>query len=230
MEDFESLTDSQLEALTDQQVSNYIDLLCAERGIPLSVPNPGRPPKSIDPGPRETVYMLPTLYFTSRAQAEQVLKLALASDRVGLDYVPNTGYKHKFMVAADEDPNLGEVKCFESAMSATVSKSLSAHERAVEEHGAAAATYERHLVQLEAVRSEVHERIREASLKTLKQRQMRKVFDRYLELAGGRRDVAANFLAAAHQDARETCPDLFELPDPPGLGQPRAYHDDSVTL
>jgi hypothetical protein len=220
MKPFDELTDSEILALTEQQIEYYIDRECAESGIPLLPPSPPTPPSGEHTADDLTTFGVEGLYFTDRGDALRVLDLLNTIKTRGTrDYVRNLYSRHRFTPARDP-VDLTEIRMLSDERAAKLGDKITEFEKAREQHQKDRREYD----QTERERGEVSDRIwkrrREAWKTETRKAEIGRLFERYVEIADGNRAIAARFLAKAHGDARDLRPDLFAEADATGLETP----------
>lgn len=220
MKPFEELTDAEILALTEEQITYYIDRECAESGIALLPPEPPTPPSGEHTADDLTTFEVEGLYFTDRADALRVMDLLNSIKTRGTrDYVRNLYSRHRF-TPARQPVDLTEFRMLSDARAAKLGDAISEFERQREQHQKDRREYDR----IERERGEVSDRIRkrrrEARTAEDRKAEIGRLFDRYVDIAEGNRAIAAKFLAKAHSDARDMRPDLFAEADAAGIETP----------
>lgn len=226
---FDTLTLPQLAALSPEDIDHYIDLTCAEQGVPLLPEHPGERP-TLDVACDATVYELPSLIFLDVAEATRLLEAAQSCvSLVEITYMPGPGYKKQVRERSVlSSLKLSTEQVYSARVAGTMKTRILAAEQAKSDYDKALTDYEDARIKREAVAVVILDRISEARVRRDRQERLTREYKRYLELAEGRRSVAANFLRSAHADAPELLPDLFAPEEFPGIGAPRAYAKDEI--
>jgi hypothetical protein len=212
MKPFHELTEDELIALTDEQVTFYIDFACAEAGVPLlppTIPGNGPTPPKV---PTINVYKVAGVSFTDVADAEKlqafILTLLSRGDEKYLDgrwrepkYFQPKGDADTYTITTSTSMTEAQARAHLAA--------LDAHEEAKNAHENATRKYREILEKRKSYAKDVHDAISEAHSKRYRRDELQALFDRYVELAGGDRMIAARFLERAKPEAREVLPDIF---------------------
>ncbi len=196
MKAFDTLTDEELLALTDEQIQRYIDIECCEEGVPLEDEAAlGEKPKVDYPAPTIVGYKVGDLIFLDEGDAKIVA--SLETMRVDYDY-SLSGYDSGLLWLEPRSLSVETVKfTTEDAVRKAwpLVKQQKAELDAWEERKKQVATNAKK-------RNEVAERIwapinRATAFSGLCER-LAATFGRYVETAGGDIETAKRFMAMAH--------------------------------
>lgn len=211
MKAFDSLTESELVALTDDDIQRYIDYACAENGVPL-LPSLPPAPLAVSYEPDVKVYSVGHwLHFLSAEQAARVMEAISEAAPVELDYlsVPSGVPSHAI---SNRRPSVQTVTvdlAFSAARAAELKDALSGQKRAEDVYEKAKKDYDRAVSERESYAAEIREAVETAWGTHRRRESLRHDYERYLSLADGNAEIAARFLANANKDARQLLPDLF---------------------
>lgn len=211
MKDFTDLTDAELVALDP-----------ALPALPDTAP---RKPDMVS-------YVLGGWEFSDRADALRVLEVLHTctsygvTGLVGRDY--NSGWK--WIPKDVTEITISERPCFREETAARFGVEMDRRAQEKTAYDKAKAEYDSIDRSRTIIRDEMTTRLLSVLAVEARRGRLRAEFQRYLELAEGRRRVAARFLASAHKDAPTLVPELFQftVADPPDP-KPRAYHNDDET-
>lgn len=229
MKDFKELSEPELLALTDDDIARYLDLEAAEQGVPLLPPPPVAPTKSADNTPDLTVYTIAGLTFTAKSEALDIRDAIFKTKtRVLLQYASGR-YTYSGPMKAvpdDDEPTISDSKVFSEYDADKRAASLAAQNDADEEHRKAREAYDRIVTWRQTARQPIVDAINNARRFEARRLFLTNEHERYLQLAGNNRRIAARFLAHAHPDAEERLPAAFQFkPEDPPDPKPRAYHE-----
>jgi len=207
MRNFDDLSDAEILALNDSQVSQYIDLACAEAGVPLLPPRPNEP-DAVPVTPDMTIYGVGDIYFYNQADALSAVALLGSLRRCSLQYVSGPRYE-RVVRPETSDLSVQPAKHFSPENWDRVKNDANRYAEQKKTYDADLGEYNK----AGAARSKIAESIcgrREQVCADERRREMlRASFERYLALADGNREIAARFLKAAHGDADTMLPELF---------------------
>lgn len=193
---FDGMTDEQISALTDEQVTKTINLACAEQGIPVFLDDLGGPPKP-EVSPDREFFKVGNWIVDTREDASAILGAVLASTRrkTGYDFYRD-GQELQAKIDESEE-KIETVKLF-------TPEQFTRHQATIKGHAVRTAAWKtqneartkaaekRSSVCMEvwSVVDEARARIRDAA-------RLESLFLKYVELADGNRDVARKFLIRA---------------------------------
>jgi hypothetical protein len=191
MKRLEDHTDEELVSLSQQQIQDLIDLECAHEGIPL-LPEMPKKPEIKKPEPDLTLYEVPDACFQNQEDANRVIDLMNSLPRMHQEYY-GKGY-----VKSKELETIRMKKEFsEEARIRTKAQTASANE-AENRYEKEKKTYDDIANQRKDVIDKVTEAVNEAFYEFRKISQYKKQYTRYLQLSEGEKDIALNFMRAAH--------------------------------
>lgn len=214
MKPFDELTDDELIELSDAQIQRYIDLRCAEGGVPLLPPAP-QPPDFLEPQPDLPIFGFAGLYFTDKGVALAVLKAVNeAPSRMNLEYMKKDrwsfDYNKPIAVPALEPEELKDTMVFSQRAGAEYAAVNVAAEAEKSNYDQLKREFDEIAAKRTSIEIPIRDRIAEAAKRSRRRERLRGEYARYLELAEGNPQVAANFLAAAHADAKDLVPQFFD--------------------
>lgn len=208
MKDFNMLEEAELIALTPEQIVYYIDLECAEAGIELLPPY--KPPLPIKPPENDlNVYKVAGVLLVNMEEAIGLRDYLAGLTSIGADaYHYSQGYRHYFQPKTE--PIAIDVVTMMSEQRAIAMKTeIAAHAQAQKDAEEGRAAYDKIFEQRDRVSDRVYAAIRTANFTENRRRELRRDFERYVELANGDAVMAARFLDKAKPSARELLPELF---------------------
>lgn len=230
MKPFTELTDQELATLDNDQVNAYIDLACAEQGIPYPPDVPPRPSGANDDAPDLSLHQVGGIFFTDRSDAENVAALISTLDRWETKYENVAGEYQSVYVPCFKAEDVTTMRVRSRAamakFAATKGQALAARKAYEElEKEAAHITSKR-----AAVGCGIYDAIAGARRTIDRRVRYQEIFDRYLKLAGGHVTVACKFFEDAYSDARDVLPAVFENNhiDPVTPARARGYGEDTA--
>lgn len=216
---FDELTDVELVALTPEQVQRYVDLACAEVGVPV-LPKPVTPGKAAVQ-PDLAIYVVGGFRFTEQIDAESVADLVSARARVRMEH-DRTSWKDQYAVPDDQPVEVKRDRVFSQGKFAAMHEAIRQGELAVEEFETAKQAYDVAFGQRMQLAQAVIEHVAKARSLEEQRARLREQFVHYLDLADYSVGVARRFMLKAYPDAGVLIPDLFS--DEGVVVPPRAIH------
>lgn len=220
---FPGKTNDEIAAATSEDLQTIIDLTCAEQGIPVYLDEvlPPKPPVQHD----LELYEVGDWMFGSRADAEKVAALAMSFLRFNRDWRYDSS-----QVAKQADPDFAiEIKTrrfFSPKEWRDSSHLIKAYEAAVKATEEQRKVFESFDKQREAVRVEVYLEWTEARKHTAERERIYRLYQKYVGLAKGDREIAIRFLQQAEKltdeyidelklrDAADVIVDAAKPPEP----------------
>lgn len=211
MKDFESLTDAEVCALTDEQRAFYRDFACAEAGAPIALVEP-KPPTKPDVGNDLVVHTVGGFHFAAAEDAAKVAELVNSFTRYETKWVPG-GYLRQY-AHVDTDPVTPTVQHMltQAAAQANAAK-IADHDREKKQFEADKTKYDQGVRARQNATASIDARIAEAYSNERQRANLRLAHTRYIELAEGNERVAARFLLRSNPEARELTPELVSMAD-----------------
>jgi hypothetical protein len=210
MKQFDSLTEQELVALSEDEVQRYIDYACAENGVPLL---PSLPPAPVEVNcmPDVTVYSLGHwLHFATAEDASRALDAIVASKPIETTYI-SVPSRVTSTVIAKGKPNLAitSAEAFSADKAEGIKGQLAEAKRQEDVYAKAKKSYDAAVSEREAYASEIRDKVSAAWETHHRREGLRRDYERYLSLADGDTRIAARFLGSANRDAQALLPDLF---------------------
>ena len=210
MKPFEKLTDAEVNALDSETIERYIDLECAEQGVPFVPPVPVRPAKVNESQPDTTLHLVGGIAFGLLEDAERIAGEIAKCDRWETKYENYAGqyrslYKPTFepVIVTTQRVVTAAAVLSLGVSEAKATEAREAFQRASEEFNDISG-------RRAAIAVEIHQRVGVARTNEMTRANYQRAHTKYLDLAGGRRDVAARFFENAYPDARTILPEAFE--------------------
>lgn len=203
---FDTMSDAELVALTDEQIALYMDLACAEAGVPLMPPDPGPAPPEPERKQDVTHWVVGGFAFRNAEDAAAVANLVNGLPRLKADYARGGSYRDRISKSDDavvtvEQERLYSPNAWDDQRAQVIERqaALEQHERLVSEWVNASE-------QRAKTAGFVHDRIADARVRESARERYQAEMERYKTLANGDEHVAYRFLIAAHPDAHEFVP------------------------
>jgi len=196
MKRLEGYTNEELRILTQAQIETLVDLECAHEGIPLLPEVPVK--KEVNkPQPDLTLYLVPSVYFKNKEGANQIIELMNSMPRMGDKYY-NYGY-----VNIEECVTLSEVKVFSEDAKLRTKSQTEAAKEIENQYESAKKEYDKIAEQRSDIINRINGAVGDAFDEYRKMEKYKKQYARYLQLAEGEKDIALNFMKAAHPNEDE---------------------------
>jgi hypothetical protein len=210
MKRFDDLSKAEIAALSYEDVGRYINLACAEEGIPLIPDLPARPvPPEIVPDLE--YYQIAGVTVKTMEDAEVIQK---AYNRiVTYDRIWNkaSGDYHVYSITErryDDPTRITTIKALSDSLYAQKQKEIEEYKTAKTEYERIEKNFSSIKKQRESTEQFFWDAYREAVEWQRERDQRKKVFAQYLSLADGNVEVAWRFLVKAHPHTEEDYPDL----------------------
>lgn len=222
MKSFNELTDDEVLALGDAEVETYIDLACAEEGVPFLPPLPEAPEK-YDPKGTVTIFRVGGEEFTDSAEAEAIASaINAATSRVNVSAkYPQGGWRGQSQWVLDGEDEAREVSVstqtvFTLAEYEQHRARLAAYLTDKNEYDEKLATYKSVASKREDARIPITERVDHVKSAAALRGYLIAGFAPYVELADGDKTVAMRFYRRAvllpTDVVEELVPGFFETP------------------
>lgn len=216
MKNFDNLTETELVDLSTDEINFYVDLACAEAGVPLLGLKPTEPELPAQPAHDLTVYILKCGYtklavFHSFEDAQRVLNVVRGCALYDEGYVSGPSYEKKFTPINERDFSIETTSGYSDGTAALISGLLADRKTAQDAYTKAKTEWEKGCQTRESIAADIRSKIAEARANDQRRRFLRDQFDRYTILAEGHQGTAARFLMKAYPDVPELLPDVAEL-------------------
>lgn len=211
MKPFDTLTEQELVALTEDEIQRYIDYACAENGVPL-LPSLPPTPVTVSYEPDAKLYSVGHwLHFRHPEQAARVLEAIREAAPVETDYLSTPSGTTSTAISARRSSSLTitSEEAFSPERAESIKSELAEAKRQEDVYNKAKKAYDAAVSERDSYASEILDKVSTAWETHHRREGLRRDYERYLSLADGNREIAARFLANAHADARQLLPDLF---------------------
>ena len=193
---YRDLSESELAALTEDQIKTIVDYECAVKGIDLLAPNPGEKPNTMLPSADCIAYEVSGITTSDKDHASDILALINSKPRYDLKY--SKDYARKCLVEIPEDAwNTISVTTFKvyskelfDSTKAQADLNLALETKWEEAHEAYKAAKEAR----ETVEEPLRSMVRESISRLDKRAEIKRKFKEYLKISGGDRAMALEFL------------------------------------
>lgn len=199
------LDDAALLALSDEQVARFVDIECADKGVPLEPDYPGQRPTVDNPEADLTLYKVSGVdYHLADKDVADALAASLSSAK-------RFDTKKQGEVTVVKDlPSYVDAGGTVSTLQVVSAAAYDHHHTLIEENAAKLKTWETANREYESVtrqRNEastgVYDAINEARERHSTEQRLEKAFADYTDLADGDKDVALRFLHNAYEEAAD---------------------------
>jgi hypothetical protein len=225
MKPFDSLTDAELDVLTDDDLMRYVDFVCAEEGTPLLPLTAPTPPELLNLREDIELYHVGGLAFFEEKDANKVVDLLgrtklARTDYIRLDGGYKTDYQRQTATHAHELPTVEVRKYWSAAHAAKHAERLTLFCQQKEQYEADKRAYDKISQRRAEIVRGFGEKVKEVQGRNARRRKLEEEFTRYLHLADRNEGIALRFLAKAHPDAVTVLAHRFE--------QNGAIHEDRM--
>jgi hypothetical protein len=226
---FETLTDDQLAALEYEDIQFYIDIACAEQGIPLLPAEPVPPPE-------RTItksgvhYVIGTWRFSQREAAEAIADVVNKQHefRRETKYIGDSWrYNSPTYDAREDTPEVSVTteRVFTMSEAAAQQEDINKWAAAKKQYEDDKKAYDSTSKGRNAAGVEIRSRVEDAARKVRRREFLKAEYQKYLTLANGVIDIAGRFLYRAYSDAKESG---IENPGEPVREAPTGDRDDAL--
>jgi hypothetical protein len=208
MKRFDELSNQELlEMANKEELSKLIDLECAYQSVPLLPVLPEMPEKKEFPKD-VTLYSVGNFKFFRQSEAMNVVDLLNSCE---LTDTSGWGVNEKICSLPEYNKPKIEVKnVYSKEKYAEIEADLKAYEKQMSIYNDLESEYKKVEKQRKEIEEEIYDRVEELRKEEAKLALYKEMFARYLELAGGNKEIALNFLNNAYPDA-VNYPEIQEL-------------------
>lgn len=202
MKRFEDLSKKEILNLSDEQIGMYIDMKCAENGVPL-LPLKPIEPQTVNFGPDITVYKVGEYAFTNAEEAENLLDLIKTLDVYNLDwqYVKSASrYVLKRFADTDNAIGIEAKKVYSEEFWNSIKDKLDEYDRTMKTYNEDKNAYDKIFNSRENLAADIWDRIEAVKDNERLKNKLRTEFERYLKLTDGNKNIAFKFLEDAHKE------------------------------
>lgn len=207
MKDFDTLTDAEIVALTDEQRQHYRDLACAEAGAPLATPQPVAPTVA-DVEDDITAYVVGSFKFATPEGAAAVAELVNKTPHYDTHYLSGAGYRQYAELKTDHEV-VTPTRLLSLQAATSKRDAINEFQRQKTQYEADKKEFERVTQARTNATYNVNCRIHNAFENEQRRASLREQFARYLQLAEGNAAMATRFLIRAYPNANELIPELL---------------------
>lgn len=191
------MEEAEILALADEQVSKLIDYECALEGAPMLPPEPGMKPTKQLPEQDAVVFTVGG-HMTLSADHAQAIFAALTSGQLYDESYEGRFYEIKFLEPIIQTgyhaPKIESKRSYSAERWNQIRADVSEYTAKLAEWEKKNEEYQKALKSRSTIHERVWDRIMTARNHASDREQLRREFERYLELAEGNRRVALNFL------------------------------------
>lgn len=207
---FDELTEAELNELTPELLELYIDRACAEAGVALLPPSVPVAPTQRAPEPDLEVFQVAGIMCAHLDDARALRDMLAAIQTYKHDYYGR--HYHTKAVRETEPPAVTPRKVYSEAWAEQSREALNVYTEATKQYEEEKRAYDETVRERERIAADIRGAVDRAAARASRRRELRRQFERYLQLANGDALIAARFLGEAkgNSDARELLPDLFK--------------------
>lgn len=197
MRRYTELTDTELLALTDEQIKDFIDMECMIGGVAL-LPDEPAPPQTVDASPDITVYVVSGERFREKADAQKVADLMNSLVRLESYYLTGRyDYSGPQGVKPATEPSdtvsIREERYWSPDLYNKHKVEIAAAAEAKKRYDKARKEYDEIAGERAHIAEKVNSAISTAFEKKENREEVERTFARYLDLSGGNRAQALSF-------------------------------------
>lgn len=192
---FPILSVEQVSALTDDEITKVIDLECAKAGVPLFLECPAPPVMKNEPDC--SLFGVGGYYFLDRAHAEKVLELVKSLPRVREEN--DWRSSHSTYKEDDYDVTVHIKKVFTPEKHMRLKAELATFDQQKHDYDAALNKFKAADEKRSIIASSVWSEINDARGQIRERQRLLSLYEKYVHLANGDREIAWNFLKSAEQ-------------------------------
>jgi hypothetical protein len=218
---FDELPQDTIASMSDADIERYIDLECAEQGVPLPTPAPQRPSKIDTFCADLDIYVVSGMQFFKREDAVKVSEFVSGLDRVKLDYVKTGDYGNDYTRRAAY-PDLDDIqvetqRVFSPGYASTHNHRIAIANEQKEAYDEAMKTHQSTLSKRASIAAEFHRQRRIAIVAAERRAFLLSELSRYELLASDgpigdhERGIALRFLAKAHPEATDVLAEIYAV-------------------
>lgn len=212
MKRFSELSHEKIKNLTTENVQFYVDLECAHKSIPL-LPSFPLEPKKPDIKSDITLYRVGDFRFDSFETAKKVLECLIKSPLYGADWTGMDFVRYTAKKLTSEDynyPNISQEASYTQATFNMYKEEIETYNNLKKLYDKQKKEYEEVYAKRKVIEKTIEEKI--VCVNSIEQTKKRYkiIFDRYLSLAEGDREIAAKFFDDAHPEHVDE-PELYRF-------------------
>jgi hypothetical protein len=200
------LTDAQIIALSTEQIDRFIDVECLVQGIPLLPTEKPVAPEVVKPEPDTDFWTVGSSHFENERQAMTILNELRRSKLIGMTYKSGSGGDSFYVIeslASYHAPSIKAERAFSPDRWGEVAKQVDEYGRAMTVYKEQKAEYDSACKKREEASSKVWGFVTDIRTVAEKRERLKAEFNRYVVLAGGNRDTAWTFFAAAYPEVSD---------------------------
>jgi hypothetical protein len=214
------MRETELINVTQDDISRYVDLACAEEGIPLLPEQAPIAPDAEAVADDMTVYEIAGILFPRREDAQKVCDLVATLEHGSTNYISGPSYRQKYEPTEGDSVSVQTRRLLSPQKAASLKGAILVIERAKKEYQDTKKEYDRIVEARAEIVTRIDEAVRKAQSAQWRRDGLMKEYQRYLDLAQGIKTIALRFLEAARPESRELLPALFA---PDAAGAERVY-------
>jgi len=193
MKYFENLTDTEILALTEQEIEHYTQLRAAQEGLAI-VPKPALPePKEPSIKKTVTVYEAGGILFLDILDAEAFLELKPYKQ----DY-SHGGYNYLFLKEIEDEITTKRMYCEEQVNNLKVE--LQKYKEKKDAYNSEQNKYAIFTRKLRELNKSIYDKVKELKDQECRKLELKKQYGIYLELANQDEEIAKNFFVKAYSE------------------------------
>jgi hypothetical protein len=189
------LSKEEVNQLEFEQVERYIDIACAEKGVPLLPPDVPIEPKLEKPAKDTCIYKVGNFKTLTIEDASKILEVLGSIKLVETTYDYNAGYDNNYIVANKtvDLPRIEQESVYSLELYNKVKSDLQKHDIAKKQYESERKTYNEAVKTRQDVADKIWEYVREINEEFQQKEYLTKEYIRYLDLAEGNHATAMNF-------------------------------------
>lgn len=196
MKKLEDYTNKELSLLTDEEVTNLIDIECMRAGVPLSItPKPILKEVPTIKNPTTEIYMVDNYYFMDKEEADSLADLLTSiKSRVTTDYNYNAGGSdYKYYKEYNTVTNVKNTLCYSKEEYIDLQNVLKLKNDIENYNKESINNYNKSMSERNEIVNIVWNAIRNAQDEMRKINEALNIYKKYIELSDGNEEIAQNF-------------------------------------
>jgi hypothetical protein len=194
---FSDKSQEAIAALTDDEITRVINLACAEQGIPIFIERPEKPKLEMDMD--ATLYKVGEWLFYDAKDANQVADAVRKCNRAATNYDYWDSSSRRTYKPCDSDVEVKAEKFFSPEKHHQYKAELTAHARREKDYESAKTEWDAIEKSKAEVIGRVWDEVNDARHAIRERERVIALYEKYVELANGDREVAWNFLKRAER-------------------------------
>jgi len=196
MKRLKDYTNKELAMLTDEEITNLIDVECMSSGVPLSItPKPTLKEVPEIQNPTTEIFSVDSYYFTDKDEADNLAEILTSSkSRVNVEYNYNIGSSdYKYCKKCEANTYVKKSYCYSNEEYKNLSNTLKLKTEIAKFNKDSIDDYNENMSERNEIINTVWEAIRNAQNEMRKINEALNIYKKYIELSDGNEEIAQSF-------------------------------------